>query len=81
MSALTILNSPAKEVLLVKLNMETQKECYYVISDVNGQEVCTGRCAVQDKLMPIAVDFLHRGIYLFSLVHKSEFLMHSFVKA
>ncbi|MBK8699110.1 MAG: hypothetical protein IPN29_06040 [Saprospiraceae bacterium] len=33
MSALTILNSPAKEVLLVKLNMETQKECYYVISD------------------------------------------------
>ncbi len=81
MSEIAILNNPVKECLLVKLEKQDHQNLQYIIADIHGCEVCTGKQEDVKGILPIDVDFLKRGIYLLFLMSETAFYLQTFIKS
>lgn len=76
-----ILNNPVKDCLLVKVETHEAQHMQYIIADIHGCEVCTGRHKDQTGIIPIDVDFLKRGMYMLFLVSETAYYLQTFIKS
>ncbi|MBK8110887.1 MAG: hypothetical protein IPK46_11440 [Saprospiraceae bacterium] len=80
MNTLSILNNPAKDHLLVKIEGQKTQPIEYVIADMEGHEICAGRYPANASILPIGVDFLKRGMYLLLVVTETAYGLQTFIK-
>lgn len=76
-----ILNNPVKDCLLVKVETQEAQQMQYIIADIHGCEVCTGRHKDQTGIIPVDVDFLKRGMYMLFLVSETAYYLQTFIKS
>ena len=75
-----IINNPVKDCLLIRLQESQKQNLHYIIADIHGCEVCTGKHKDASGILPIDVDFLKRGMYLVFLISETAYCLQTFIK-